>query len=103
MAFDDLNAILALSREMLEKAETGAWEDLAALESRRGVMLARYFETIRADGADAGDADGVRAVRELNERILELGKIQRHRLVSEMSDSSRRRQAVTRYRQNGAG
>ncbi|MBK8162485.1 MAG: flagellar protein FliT [Gammaproteobacteria bacterium] len=103
MAFADLNAILALSREMLEKAETGAWEDLAGLENRRAVMLAEYFEAIRAAGPDAGDGDGIRAVRELNERILELGKIQRHRLVSEMSDSSRQRQAVSRYRQNRIG
>lgn len=96
---DGLNGILALSREMLAKAEAGTWEDLPGIEARRAAMLERYYEAIRVADPDADDIAGLRALREINDRILELGKIQRRHLVREMSDSSRQRQAAARYRQ----
>lgn len=98
-----LDGILALSREMLAKAEAGAWDDLAGLESRRHPMLARYFEAIRAAGAGAGDVAGIGSLREINDRIIDLGKIQRRHLVREMTDSSGQRRAAARYRQYTSG
>lgn len=95
--------ILDLSRQMLVKAEAGAWDDLPGLESRRGSMLAQYFETLRASGPGADDAAGIDALREINDRIIQLGKIQSQRLVRELSDSTHQRRAAASYRQSSAG
>jgi len=95
--------VLDLSREMLAKAEAGAWDDLPELESRRGAMLARLFETLHAAGPGAADAAGIRALRDINDRIIQLGKIQSQRLVQALSDSSYQRRAAACYRQSSAG
>lgn len=103
MELAGLSEILVLSREMLVKAETGAWDDLPELESRRGSLLARYFETLRPDGPGADDAAGINALREINDRIIQLGKIRSQHLVQELSDSSHQRRAAACYRQSSAG
>jgi len=98
-----LSEILDLSRQMLVRAEAGAWDDLPELEARRGSMLARYFDTLRAAGPGVDDAAGINALRDINDRIIQLGKIQSQRLMQELSDSSYQRRAAACYRQSSAG
>ncbi len=98
-----LSELLDLSRQMLVKAEAGAWDDLPELESRRGAILARYFETLRAAGPGTEDVAGIHVLREINDRIIQLGKIQSQRLVQALSDSSYQRRAAACYRQSSAG
>jgi hypothetical protein len=88
---------------MLGKAEAGAWDDLISLESRRGTMITQYFAAIQVGGADAGDAACISELRTLNDRILEIGKDQRQRLMKLLAESHLQRHAATRYRQTRAG
>ncbi|MCC6207691.1 MAG: flagellar protein FliT [Gammaproteobacteria bacterium] len=98
-----LDDILVLSRVMLAKAEAGAWDDLPELESRRGSMLAQYFDDLHGADPGASDSAGICSLREMNDRIIYLGKIQSQRLAREISENSRQRRAASRYRQYSAG
>jgi hypothetical protein len=100
---DKLPVIMQLTREMLGKAEAGAWDDLIDLETRRASMIKQYFDAIRDTGVNASDAACVRELRELNGRILEHGKARRQQLMRLLSERNHQRRAVTCYRQTGAG
>lgn len=99
----NLLTIMDLTREMLAKAEAGAWDDLIGLESRRGSMMAQYFATTRDAGIDSGDAACLHELHALNTLILNLGKARRRQLMQALSESNRQRHAVARYRQTRAG
>lgn len=100
---EELHRIMALTRDMLARAEAGAWDELIRLEGRRAAMLAHYFSVTRETGVDAGDAACVHELLELNDRILHLGKRQRELLSETLSESHRQRDAAARYRQTRAG
>lgn len=95
----ELNQILNLTREMLAKAQAGEWEDLISLESRRGAMIVQHFNLSPSANIDAGDAACLHQLRELNGRILEIGKTQRQQLMQILADGNRQRHAAGLYRQ----
>jgi len=100
---DSLSRILELTREMLEKAEAGAWDELVILESRRGSLITQYLDAAHDAGVDAADATSLHELRVFNDRILDLAKTQRQQLMRTLSDSSHQRHAATCYRQTRTG
>ena len=102
-AKDNLPEIMELTREMLEMAETGAWDELIEIESRRGFLITQYFDAAHEAGIDASDAVCIQELSLLNDRILDLGKAQRQELMKLLSESNRQRHAATCYRQTRTG
>lgn len=103
VAKETLLELVKLSREMLARAEAGAWSDLIGLEARRAAMMARYLAVTREGGIDAGDVEHIHELRGLTDHLLDLGTLQRQRLMQTLSENSLQRHAAARYRQAGAG
>ena len=97
----DLAKILDLSRQMLEKARAGAWDDLIALESARSPIIARHFGLSRH--TPFNDAAVIQQLRDLNDHILEIGRVRSRELVKILADSGRQRRAADHYRRAGKG
>jgi hypothetical protein len=99
----DMARILDLTRQILEKAHAGEWDDLIALEAVRRPIIARCFDASRHALFAAGDAVSLQELRELNNRILEIGRGRRDELVKILADSGRQRRAADHYRRAGRG
>jgi hypothetical protein len=99
----DLAKILDLTRQMLEQARAGEWDDLIALESMRRPIIARHFDPARHAHFDAADAEGMQELRDLNDHILAIGRVRSQELVKILTDSGRQRRAVDHYRRAGRG
>lgn len=99
----DMASIIDLTRQILEKARAGEWDDLIALESVRRPIIARCFDASRHALFEAGDAAGIQELRELNNRILEIGRGRREELVKILADSGRQRRAADHYRRARRG
>jgi hypothetical protein len=99
----DLAKILDLTRQMLEKARAGEWDDLIALESMRRPIITRHFDPACHAHFDVADAEGIQELRDLNDHILEIGRVRSRELVKILTDSGRQRRAVDHYRRAGRG
>lgn len=93
----DLETAVELTREMLAMAEAGAWDELYLLEPRRAALITRHFSASRMAGTGGEEGACLRELRDLNDRILEIGAAERQRLLDALSDSQRQRDAASHY------
>jgi hypothetical protein len=95
-----LEAILDLSAAMLEKAQTGEWVEVAAMEEDRRRRLTEFFavDTTREDAP--GLADCIRRMLDINAQLMELGGKVRQQAAGELSNLDLGRRASEAYNQN---
>lgn len=96
-AFGD---IVALTREMLARAQSGDWETTLGLEQQRQRMLTLFFAAPVPPGDAPGVAAGIREILDIDRELMELGKQGMDELAAKLEELSSGRRAVKAYGTN---
>lgn len=91
---------VGLTRDMLELADQGSWQDVIALEVERRQLLEQAFAT-REPLTEAG-AGGVRLILDLDKRLLHASLEERAQVAGELSQSNRASRANHAYQAHSA-
>jgi len=90
-----LNDALDMSRRMAALGDDGDWDAVVALEPERRTLLERAFATHAP--ADELVADRVRAILDLDKRLMAQSIEARDRIADELSQTSKVRKATNAY------
>lgn len=90
-----LDDALAMSRRMAELGDDGDWEAVIELEPQRRELLEQAFATHVP--ADEFVAQRVRAILDLDKRLMAQSVEARERIAVELSQASKGRKATTAY------
>jgi len=90
-----LNDALDMSRRMAILGDDGDWDAVVALEPKRRTLLERAFATHAP--ADELVADRVRAILDLDKRLMAKSIEARDRIADELSQASKGRKATNAY------
>jgi hypothetical protein len=92
-----LEQIIVLSRQMLDRARDSEWARVAELEDQRKQLVARCFQQATS-GQDAPEvAASIREILSLNDQITALGSVCRDRLGGEIHTHKVGRSASAAY------
>lgn len=94
-----LEDALDMSRRMAELGDAGDWDAVIALEPQRRGLLEQAFSTHTP--ADEFVTDRVRAILELDRRLMARSIEARDRIAAELGHASRGRRAATAYHAAG--
>lgn len=95
---EQLQKIIALSREMLEKARALEWERVAELEVQRKQLVSSCFRHPAHEQEVPAVADGIRQILRINDEITTLGRECKTRLSGELHTQKLGRTASAAYR-----
>lgn len=90
-----LNDALDMSRRMAALGDDGDWDAVVALEPERRTLLEQAFATHAP--ADEIVADRVRAILDLDKRLMAQSIEARDRIADELSQTSKGRKATSAY------
>lgn len=90
-----LNDALEMSRRMASLGDVGDWDAVIELEPERRNLLEQAFSTHAP--ADELVAERVRAILDLDKRLMAQSVRARNRLADELSQSSKGRKAASAY------
>jgi hypothetical protein len=90
-----LDEALAISRRMAELGDQGEWETVVVLETQRRTLLEQAFATHAP--ADEFVGDRVRAILDLDKRLMAQSIEARDRVARELGQHSRGRKATHAY------
>ena len=95
-----LDDALGMSRRMAELGDEGDWDAVVALEPARRHLLEEAFATHAP--ADEFVTDRVRAILDLDKRLMAQSIEARDRVAAELGRSSKGRKATQAYHSAGA-
>jgi len=90
-----LNDALDMSRRMAELGDAGDWDAVVALEPARRSLLEQAFATHAP--VDEFLTDRVRAILDLDKRLMAQSIAARDRIAQEIGSANRGRKAATAY------
>lgn len=90
-----LDDALDMSRRMAELGDAGDWEAVIALEPERRTLLEQAFATHAP--VDEFVTERVRAILDLDKRLMDQSVAARARIAEEIGRSSKGRKAATAY------
>ena len=90
-----LNDALDMSRRMASLGEAGDWDAVIELEPERRTLLEQAFSTHAP--ADELVADRVRAILDLDKRLMAQSIEARDRIAEELGQTSKGRKATSAY------
>jgi hypothetical protein len=90
-----LNDALDMSRRMLELGSAGEWDAVIALEPERRILLEQAFATHVP--VDEFVTERVRAILDLDKRLMAQSTEARDRIAEELGRSGRGRRATSAY------
>ncbi|MCB1723070.1 MAG: flagellar protein FliT [Chromatiaceae bacterium] len=91
-----LDDALEMSRRMAQHGDAGEWDDVIALEPERRQLLEQAFATHAP--ADELVADRVRAILDLDRRLMARSTEARDRIAAEIGRTAKARKASDAYR-----
>lgn len=94
-----LAAVLAMTRDMLDMARTGDWDEVAELErARRDDLQQCFAEPVSAEHGELV-AEALAVMLHLNEELMALLASAREAVLTEGAQQVRRRTALDQYQQ----
>ncbi len=97
---DHLDNALILSRRMLEAGSTGDWQTVIALEVDRSGQLDAAFAGAQA--ADPAFAERIRAILDVDKRLMGLSVTARDQAAAELTQLQRGNKVKQAYQNAGA-
>lgn len=94
---EQIEAILELSKQMLERAHNREWEVLTAVEATRLQLLHKFFSVPAAPEDIAFIAAFIQQVLTMDRQILQWGDAYRRELMDGLDDLGRARRACVAY------
>ncbi|MDD5579367.1 MAG: flagellar protein FliT [Methylobacter sp.] len=93
----DLQQLVSLSREMLEKAESESWDELFVLEEKRRALLGLFF-SVPVQQEYAGEvSEGIQSIMAIDRNIMELGLGKKLELEQALHQIDQGKKAVKAY------
>lgn len=93
----ELGRIIALTRSMLEKAQTGEWTEVQKMESERRQRIRVFFSAGVPEKDSGWVAQAIQEVLEIDGRITTLGQQGLEHISTKITDLQTGRQAQRAY------
>ncbi|MCK4841121.1 MAG: flagellar protein FliT [Methylococcales bacterium] len=99
MGLEDINmaALVLMSQTMLEKAQTGEWDDVKELENERRVLLEQFFDADELTDEVATIQIGIQTIQQLDRRLMDLGQQKKIELSKLLQGFNQGKKAVKAY------
>lgn len=91
-----LETSLVMSRQMLDMARQGLWDDVIACEAERSALLQAFFQNPPTQAKDS-IVEKLRELVAMDEEIMALGEIRRNELGDELHKMEHSKKAIKAY------
>lgn len=93
----DLQQLLLLSYEMLERAQSASWDELYLLEEKRRELFDAFFLSSFQVELHQVVSDGIESILAIDQIIIELGRAEMLNLEESLMQLDRGKKAVKAY------
>lgn len=93
-----LGAVLQLSQQMLDQAQSGNWLDVTTLEARRKELIASCFSEVAPAKNSAAVGRVITEILHVNQAIFVLGQQASNGLAKELANQASGKAALNAYR-----
>lgn len=92
-----LQHLIALTRAMLEHAQSSSWDEVIKLEAQRGELLSAFFLTPIQSELTAAVSEGIRLIMAIDQDIMALGRIEKDDAEQVLRQMGQGKKAVKAY------
>lgn len=93
----ELQQLISLSQDMLEKARKELWDDAIALEEERRERLRRFFSEPVQDEYSETVVAGIELILSIDGNLMELGALRKFDLAQALQGMDQGKKAVKAY------